>query len=558
MTYQLREYQKECIESIRDHFNSGATKGICHLCTASGKTVLFSALKKELNLSKRILVLAHRKELLTQAAEKMKAANPECSIAIDQGTNKPNGEDILCSSIPTLGRGENNSRLLTYNPQDYSLVIWDEIHHISEDNSSYLNIYNYFIKHFPEIRMLGFTATVERMDGYDISDLLGPIIYSYPLQRGMQEKYIIDVIKAFKVTTSCDISQVKSAYGDFMIGELSAAINVEDRNNLILKAYKEYAGDRQTLVFCSDVAHTNSVNNLFVSNGIKSEVIIGTTEEEIRKDAIARYMNCDTKVLISRDCLGEGADLVPTSCLIMGRPTKSSLVMTQQIGRGLRLCESKKDLLILDICDIVGRVPIQTATSILGGLHPAFDCAGGDIHTVSERVHRIQKLNPNCDISNCKSLKEIEIKLQEIVDLFNFEIDADVNMLSNYRWIKLPDSSYALPIEKSFMQIKQTDFGVYKIYHDKIPINNQEYSFHNSFKIGDKWVREHYHDNLPLIKNKASWHDRSISQPQLRILKSFNIPQEKINSLNRKEASQLISKLIIERRFLNMRYGRNY
>lgn len=546
MVYQLRPYQQQCLDVIRANYSLGITRMACSLPTGAGKTVILASIPKHLGFTKRCLVLAHRTEILQQTAEKLRAVYPDETIAIDNGQYKSNGERFVVSSTQLLGRGEDNSRLKLYNPNDFDMVCADEGHHFSSVGNQ--RIINYFTSVNKRCLIIGFSATWNRFDKADLSSTFGDIVFSYTIQQAIEDGFLVPKIEAYKVSTNTDISEVTTNNGDFSLSSLSEAVNVGDRNKLIVAALKKHIGKRSTLVFAVDVEHTKELNKLFLEEGFSSAVVVGETPSEERAQTIDDFMDGKLQIICNCMCLTEGTDLPIASCIAMCRPTQSSLLYTQQIGRGFRPHESKDSCLVLDFVDNLGRHKIQTSSTLFGtGLSEAFDFKGASVLDTIQQVEKAKKLNPMLPIHSLKSLDEIEIHLKQVVDLFDFKLSYDVERLSSFQWQQLSDGTYCLSIEKNYMLIKYQGLGCYKLYHNNKELEG-EFNFYDSFRAADRFIKQNFPRSLALLKKSAKWHEREITPSQENCLLKFGVPREKLELLNRKQAQLLITKFILSRK----------
>lgn len=399
---QLRPYQEETIASHVAFAKKGVKRQLVCLPTASGKTVIFAELPR-ITGGRPILVIAHRTELLKQAKEKIKAANPDAVVAIEQaGKKAPRGADIIIGSIQTLGlaskpkdgqeRSYTLARLETLDPDRFGVIVIDEAHHAVA--KSYLRllyrfglapdpdiIKNYSLnarelnvvvkQHFENFKvadgapyLFGYTATPHRTDGLGLENVFDEMVYSKTMLEMMKEGWLADV-QGYQIATLADISQVKMSHGDYKDSELSEAVNQAHRNETVVNAYLAHAPGRRTLCFCVDVAHTYAMAEEFQRAGVRVGLVVGNTPSDLRGDIIAAYQGGEIEVLCNCMVLTEGFDAPETDCIIMARPTTSSLLYTQMLGRGTRKAPGKENLLVLDMVD-VGSNGVPTLNTLFG------------------------------------------------------------------------------------------------------------------------------------------------------------------------------------------------
>lgn len=234
MNLVLRDYQEECNRLI-DNLDPGAY--LIQMATGLGKTATFTSIKRK----GRVLVLAHREELVTQPIKYY-----DCPVGIEMANHKSKEEPVVIASVQSIIH-----RLEKFKPNDFDLIITDEAHHAAA--TSYRKIYDYFK---PRLH-LGFTATPNRGDNVRLDDIYQDIIFERDIKWAIQNKYLTDIY-CLRVNIGYDISKVARRMGDFAPGELEEVMNQEVLNNAIAEAYKKYAKG-QTLIFACSVEHAEAI-----------------------------------------------------------------------------------------------------------------------------------------------------------------------------------------------------------------------------------------------------------------------------------------------------------
>lgn len=237
MKIQLRDYQQQCIDLI-DDLEPGSY--LIQMATGCGKTATFTNIKRK----GRVLVLAHREELITQPVKYY-----DCPVGIEMASQYSNGQEVVIASIMSL-----THRLDKFKPDDFDMIITDEAHHAAA--RSYKKIYEYFK---PRLH-LGFTATPNRGDNVRLDDVFQKIIFQKDLQWAIKNKYLTD-IECLRANIGYDISKVARRMGDFATGELDKAMNTDILNGAIAEAYQKYAKG-QTLIFATSVEHAQNIAKL--------------------------------------------------------------------------------------------------------------------------------------------------------------------------------------------------------------------------------------------------------------------------------------------------------
>ncbi|KAJ2854955.1 DEAD DEAH box helicase, partial [Coemansia erecta] len=317
----------------------------------------------------KTLVLAHREELLAQAARQIQRASPDLVVEIDQGLRVANpAADVIVASVPTLGRMQSD-RLGRYDARRFKLIVIDEAHHAAAES------YSRVVKHFEEagaVLVWGCSATLYRHDGLGLGGVFDRIVYQKNFIDMIRDGYL-SRMKVVTVCTSTKLDRVRAYSGDFALKALASAVNNETRNLAIVKAYQTLAqGKRKsTLVFAVDIAHAQKLCSIFNHYGVRAKTIVSSTSLGERETAIQEFRGASLPVLINCGILTEGTDIPNIDCVMMARPTRSLGLFQQMIGRGMRLFPSKDDCLIVDLVDSFssaagGRITVPT----LLGLDP--------------------------------------------------------------------------------------------------------------------------------------------------------------------------------------------
>lgn len=341
----LREYQQEALQAILASRSKGITRQMVALPTGTGKTILFGALARELNI--RTLVIAHREELLVQAKDKIQLVFPEADIGIVKAERNEVDHQIVIASIQTISRP---NRLEQMQEQGFNLMIVDEAHHSISD--SYRTVIEGlgFMGDDPNRLLVGLTATPKRMDGQALGNVFQQVVFQRSLPTMIAAGYLCD-LKAVRIKAGTSLVGVHTRMGDFAPGELEAAVNTEQRNRIIVASYKQYAAKGKAAAFCAGVQHAKDLTKTFQDAGIKAAAVYGDMDPADRRATLQAYAHGEIQVLTNCEVLTEGWDDPATDCLIMARPTKSSSLYTQMIGRGTRLYPGKENCLVLEFTD---------------------------------------------------------------------------------------------------------------------------------------------------------------------------------------------------------------
>ncbi|AMD42798.1 DNA helicase [Streptomyces phage Xkcd426] len=349
--FTLRPYQSETLDAIEASWAEGFNRPAAVLPTGAGKTVVFSALiarrieqlRKE---GKRVLVLAHREELLEQAEAKIKATVPgiwTCVLKGSRGQKKHQFADVIVASVQTLARPKRREAV-----DRIGMVIVDECHRYAS------RTYREVLDHYGcmderQTPTVGFTATLTRMDG-GLPDVWQSVAYSRKIHAMIKDGYLVAPVAKSIDVPGLNLASTRVTGGDLNTGDLAAALDDSQAFTAIAETWCAEASERPTIVFMPDVATAEKMADAFrMVCGTTAEVITGATASTERKAAYGRFNDGSTRILVSCMVLTEGFDAPQTSCVIIGRPTLNPGLYIQMVGRGLRLHPGKDDCLVLDI-----------------------------------------------------------------------------------------------------------------------------------------------------------------------------------------------------------------
>jgi superfamily II DNA or RNA helicase len=343
-TFAPRPYQAEAIEALLAGWKAADHNRLAVvLPTGSGKTVVFANLITAVHQQHagRTLVVAHREELITQAAEKIRTVAPHLKVGIVKAERDEHQDaDVIVASIQTLAVERRREAI-----RNVDLIIVDECHHAAA--TSYMTV----LEHFGAWRgvpVAGFTATMTRQDG-GLAEVWEEVVFTLDILEMIDAKYLVDVRGKRVVVEGLNLDAVKTSRGDLQDSQLGQALDDSGAAGVVADAYKEFAADRPGVVFTPTVATAMSMADAFNAVGIAAATVWGDMPRDDRKDTLARYKAGDLQVLANCMVLTEGFDAPWTSCAVIARPTKSAGLYCQMAGRALRLHPGKKDALLLDV-----------------------------------------------------------------------------------------------------------------------------------------------------------------------------------------------------------------
>lgn len=384
---ELRGYQQKALENTAGVLRRCASALIV-MATGLGKTVIFSSVIRMMLSYGRCMVIAHREELITQACQKIEAVTgvtPEIEMA-DSYASRLMKPKVVVGTVQTLYRG----RMEDFDPSEFSLLVIDEAHHATA--GTYLRI----IKHFrqnPNCKVLGVTATPDRADETALGKVFDDVAYSYGIQEGIDDGWLVPVMQNQVFVKSLDLSRIKTRMGDLAENELSSILEFEANLHGIADPTLEIAGDRKTLIFAGSVAQAERLAEIFNRHKPRSATFVtGKTPKETRRRIFAEYSRGEIQFLCNVGVATEGFDEPGIEVVAMARPTKSRCLYTQMAGRGTRPAEeiaytlnnvldagarremirqsSKPSVEIIDFVGNAGRHKLVNSADILGGKYP--------------------------------------------------------------------------------------------------------------------------------------------------------------------------------------------
>lgn len=425
---ELRPYQKEAKEAIFENWENGIKKTLLVLPTGCGKTIVFAKVTEEcVRQGGRVLILAHRGELLDQAADKIsKTTGLGCATEKAEQSCLGSWFRVVVGSVQSLMR----EKRLGQFPEDYfDTIIIDEAHHCISDS------YQRVLNHFPESRVLGVTATPDRGDMKNLGTVFESLAYEYTLPKAIKEGYL-SPIKAVTIPLKLDLSGVGVQAGDFKSGDIATALDPYLHG--IAEEMKRYCKERKTVVFLPLVKTSQKFRDILNENGFRAAEVNGESQDraKILRDFEAGKYN----VLCNSMLLTEGWDCPSVNCIVVLRPTKVRSLYCQMVGRGTRLAPEKDHLLLLDFLWHTERHEL---------CHPA--------HLICENEEVAQKMTENLekdagclmDIEEAehaaaedvvaqreealaKQLAEMKRRKRKLVDPLQFEMSIQAEDLSGY------------------------------------------------------------------------------------------------------------------------------
>jgi superfamily II DNA or RNA helicase len=536
MSFSLRPYQQEALNSVVEFSDKGINKQLVVLPTGAGKTVIFSHLPKIKKDTLPMLVLAHRSELLDQARDKILASNPHLTVEIEQADRKAGHVDVVVASVATLGRN-NTPRIMAY-PQDYfNTIVVDEAHHAAAP--SYRRIIDYFNNKF----LLGVTATPQRSDSVRLVDVFDEIVYYKSIQDLIEDGWLCPLV-GYRVKTDTDISDVEIVNGDYSQSKLEDKIDNPERNALIVSSYLNLAMASKAIVFASGVKHAENLALSFKQASVPTEVILGTTPREERERILQTFSSGLTKVIVNVGVLTEGFDEPSIEAIILAKPTRSTLLYTQIVGRGTRLFEGKEHCKIIDIADTTkGKKPIGLPTLL--GLPPEFDLQGQSLTDVAKKFEELEDYCPG-EAVRVLTLEDIELAYTRINLFMPPPPNPVVQEYSKLVWAEVGNDDYYLGLSNDeSLRIHSDALGRWNVtlkdnHTKEVKLLGMCDTMREAFARSDKWVQNNRSASMSLLDQSAAWRQDAPTDKQQKLLKRIGIPIT--SDLTKGMASQIISR----------------
>ena len=450
---QLRPYQEEARAKVQQEWKEGRKRTLLVLPTGCGKTIVFSKIIEDrVKMGERVLVLAHRSELLEQASDKLMTATG-LGTALEKAENTSIGSwfRVVVGSVQTMQR---EKRLSQFPPNHFDTIVIDEAHHAISDG------YQRVLEHFGEANVLGVTATPDRGDMRNLGSYFDSLAYEYPLVDAIKSGYL-SKITAITIPLELEISTVSQQAGDFKVSEIGTALDpyLEQIADEMVKQCK----DRKTVVFLPLVKTSQKFRDILNAKGFKAAEVNGESKD--RAEILEDFDKDKYNVLCNSMLLTEGWDCPTVDCVVVLRPTKVRALYSQMVGRGTRLAPGKENLLLLDflwhterheLCrpahliasspEVAKKMTENMAedTEVEFSLLEAEEQASKDV--VAEREEAL-----------AKQLAEQRRKKRKLVDPLQFEMSIQAEDLADY----VPSFGWEMapPSEKQLKALEK--FGIY-------------------------------------------------------------------------------------------------
>lgn len=459
---QPNPIQEEALQALYMSRQEGYKRGLVVMATGLGKTWL-AAFDSIATYSATVLFVAHREEIIDQAAKTFIRIRPDAKVGKYTGNQKDRDVDMLFASVQTIGK---MNHLRNFSASHFDYIIIDEFHHAAA------NTYQRLLKHFQPKFLLGLTATPERTDQADILSLCdGNLVFTRDLFDGIKSECLCPFSYYGIADDQVDYREISWRNGQFDPTELSNQLATLGRAK---HAYTKWSklGQNHTLAFCVSTKHADFMAAYFTRKGVKA-VSVHSRSDVRRNEAITDLEQGKIDVIFSVDLFNEGVDIPAVDTVLMLRPTESTIIFLQQLGRGLRTLEGKEKLVVIDF--------IGNHISFFRKPEALFDIGVSN----KERKEFIEKLEqnsltlpPGCFVNYEVQAIDFMKKLTEI------KVDQQIDL---YRSLK--ETKGRRPTILEFYQgggnvtkIRQSFGQWFQLVHDEKDLSENEYSCLQAFE----------------------------------------------------------------------------
>jgi superfamily II DNA or RNA helicase len=560
-----RDYQLAALDALDSGRAVGARRQLVALPTGAGKTIVAAFDIKEILETELggALFMAHRDELISQAADKIGRVWPEATIGRVKASDNELGQEITVASVQTIHR---DHRLEDVVRHPYAVLYIDEAHHAAAP--TYRKVIDAVTAANPDIIVVGLTATPVRSDATKLGDVFDTVTFHKSMIDLIEGGYLSDIAMK-RVELEINLDKVRRSHGELKASDLRKVLIQDNVMDVMVGAWKDYAHPRRTLVFCVDVEHARQMRDTFRRSGVSAEYVHAKTPQNERRELLERFKRGQFRVMLNVGVLTEGFDdeavkvfedqwADPLECIMLARPTLSQSLFIQMVGRGVRPGPGKQNCLVLDFGYNTKRHHLVQLPHLFG-----FEPLPGQ-----------KKGEPRE-----QGQTEVPDEFQSVLALVREAKDVDPRQpppRAGFRWAQA-DSGFCLSIGGShgYLLIRPASEAGgenFHVYHYAEPdqrhddeehvrpkpdqyiehkLTSEPMPFDFAFGHAEDAVREllrarskdgNMARETRVIDRDAKWHDRPPSAKQLQVLaKAKRVPKTKA------EASDMITAMIVDR-----------
>lgn len=423
----MRPYQQAGREKIHAEWDAGRRSTLLVLPTGTGKTIVMAAVAEDQVLAgQRVLILAHRGELLDQAADKIYTATGlRCAVEKAEQSCLDSYYRITVGSVQSLMRPQ---RLAQFPPDYFGAIFIDEAHHAITDG------YRRILEHFPGAHVLGVTATPDRGDMRNLGEVFDSLAYEYKLTQAIRDGYLCKIM-AQTIPLKLDISTVGMSGGDYAVQGLGTAL--DPYLEQIAGQMAAHCKDRKTVVFLPLIKTSQKFRDILNAHGFAAAEVNGQSPD--RAQVLADFDAGKYDVLCNSMLLTEGWDCPSVDCIVVLRPTKVRSLYSQMVGRGTRLFPGKKDLLLLDFLWLTDRHELCRPADLICEDHEVAQkmtaalAESGCPEDIEEAAAQASEdVVAQREEALAKKLAEQRRKRAKLVDQLQYEMSIQAEDLSGY------------------------------------------------------------------------------------------------------------------------------
>jgi superfamily II DNA or RNA helicase len=462
MRPQLWDYQQEAKDAVLSAWARGTRAAGVVIPTGGGKTTVFTDIADEhvRNTAhgggRRVVIIAHRKELIEQAAKRQREVSPDLTIGIVKAQQNQTLADIVVGSVQTL-RNEARLRQLL----DVGLVVVDEVHHAAAD--SYVKI----LRHFPNAKILGVTATFSRSDSRALGSVIDDVVYQIPIWMLQQRGFLVQA-KGLRIGVGdLDLSRVRTTAGDYNADDLDRALSASLAPQAIVRAVQEHAPNDSTVVFTPTVHFAQVMAHAFTLAGFTAAAVHAGTPDDERELILKRVASGEIQIICNCGILTEGTDIPRLKTAVVARLTKSEGLWIQMVGRVLRLFVGYTHALIMDVVGASAMHSLNARIDLFGEEQAEAmerepcDCAGGESLCRCGR----RRCTPDCACGGgapgecgCVRPEKIEAlpageEPDDRVDGELVSVEVDLHHGSQNQWLSTHGGTWFIPAGQRFVAV---------------------------------------------------------------------------------------------------------
>jgi ATP-dependent helicase IRC3 len=566
---RLRDYQEESIKSVLTYVNNGHKRLGVSLATGAGKTVVFTQLIDRVPTpdpkATQTLIVAHRRELVEQAARHCSNAYPNKTVEIELGNSHASGlADITIASIQSI---MSKDRLEKFEPSRFKMILIDEAHHIVA--RQYLDLLEHFklrTRQDDSPLLVGVSATFSRFDGVKLGAAIDHIVYHRDYVQMINDRWLSDVLFTTVKFKDTDLRRVKTGVnGDFLSSALSKAVNTTQNNDIAIRAWMQRCSSRKsTLVFCVNVQHVLDMAAVFREHGVDAHFVTADTPLWKRRNIIDDFKAGKFPVLLNVGVFTEGTDIPNIDCILLARPTKSRNLLIQMIGRGMRLHPEKENCHVLDMVSALNAGIVTTPT--LYGLDPDYLLESANPEQLRDMAVPQEPGSPASGqlsgdgtflLSNDASIEYTDY--DSVTDLIeDTSGDRHIRRISQYSWVEVGKDDYILTeSSRHVLRIsRDSEAGAFKVkflrrlpsaskvpYSRPVVVVEQAASFEDAVHAADMFAKTVF--AYPLIAIGQPWRKSPATDAQVAYLNRFRGENEKLDCsrVTKGRAVDMITKL---------------